>query len=240
MPITTSPLIGVTSSTYKHKSGSIRCFTNQSYVHAIQRAGGIPLLIPVGLKPAGLHSLLQRLNGVLFTGGGDIDPQFFGGQDHPKIASVNVERDRLELELLQLALRADLPLLAICRGIQLLNVGLGGTLYTHIQDQHPDALKHDWYPKFPRDKIAHTVNVTPGSKLNRIVGETELPVNSLHHQGIARIGNGLEPAATAPDGLIEAVEVKGAGFGLGVQWHPECLPESVPMQKLFRAFITAC
>jgi len=234
------PLIGVTSSTYTHKSGAIRCFINQAYVHAIQQAGGLSLLIPLGIALADIHSLVQRLDGVLFTGGGDIHPQDFGGGKHPKISGVNLERDRLEFELLRTALEVDLPLLAICRGIQVLNVGLGGTLYTHIQDQLPDAIKHDWYLDFPRDKIAHKVRVTPDSKLHQILGETEVPVNSLHHQGIDKLGHGLKPVATAPDGLVEAVEVMDARFALGVQWHPECLPDSIPMQKLFKAFVGAC
>ena len=240
MAQSTPPLIGVTSSTTKHKSGTIRCFSNQSYIHAIHQAGGLPLLIPVGIALTDLDPLVHKLDGVLFTGGGDIDPQYFGGENYPKVSSVNLERDRLEFELLKIALKMNLPLLAICRGIQVLNVGLGGTLYTHIQDQLPDALKHDWYPDFPRDRIAHTVSVTRNSKLHHILGDSEVPVNSLHHQGIEKLGQGLEPVANAPDGLVEAVELKDARFALGVQWHPECLPESVPMQRLFRAFIDAC
>ena len=236
----TLPLIGVTSSTYKHKSGSIRCFTNQSYVRAIQQAGGLPLVIPIGISLSNLRLLISHIDGILFTGGGDIGPKYFGAEDHPKISGLDLERDRLEFELLKIALEMDYPLLAICRGIQVLNVGLGGTLYTHIQDQLPGAIKHDWYPVFPRDRIAHMVNVVQDSKLHHILGESEVPVNSLHHQGIEKLGQGLKPIATAPDGLVEAVEVTGARFALGVQWHPECLPDSVPMQNLFKAFVEAC
>lgn len=236
----TLPLIGVTSSTSKNKAGSILCSVGQAYIHAIQRAGGIPLIIPVGINPSDLKSFTSHLDGILFTGGGDVRPQYFGGENHPKVTGVNPERDRLEFELLKLAFEMDLPLLAICRGFQVLNVGLGGTLYTHIQDQLPDAIKHDWYPDFPRDRIAHTVSVVQESKLHHILGESEVPVNSLHHQGIENLGHRLKPVATAPDGLVEAVEVMDVRFALGVQWHPECLPDSIPMQRLFKAFVDAC
>lgn len=235
----TPPLIGITTSASQNKDGSTVCNVGQAYVNVIEKAGGMPLLIPVEIGLKKLNALAPRLDGVLFTGGGDIDLRFFDGQTHPAMDGVNLERDLLEFGLLKLALKANLPILAICRGIQVLNVWLGGALYTHIQDQLPGALKHDWYPDFPRDRIAHTVNVTPGSKLFHILGEKEMPVNSLHHQGILKIGQGLEPVAASPDGLVEAVEVIGQKFALGVQWHPECLTEALPMQNLFQAFIEA-
>jgi putative glutamine amidotransferase len=236
----TSPIIGVTSTTILNKAGSTLCAVGQAYINAIQKAGGLPLVIPIGTAPPDIRTLTARLDGLLLTGGGDIEPHHFGGENHPKISGIVPERDRLEFTLLNLALEMDLPLLAICRGIQVLNVGLGGTLYTHIQDQLPNAVKHDWYPDYPRDRIAHTVSVSPDSKLGRIFGESEVPVNSLHHQGIEKLGHGLRSVASAPDGLVEAVEVIGAGFAMGVQWHPECLPDSLPMQKLFSAFVEAC
>lgn len=240
MTIPTPPLIGVTSSTYKHKSGSIRCFSNQTYIQAIEKAGGLPLLIPVGIDAASLPELLTHFDGVLFTGGGDILPEYFRGENHPKISKRNPARDALEFELLKLSLEADLPLLAICRGIQVLNVGLGGTLYTHIQDQLPNAIKHDWYPGVPRDRLSHIVTTQPDSKLHQILGKDEIAVNSLHHQGINKLAGDLEAVAFASDGLIEAVELKMARFTIGVQWHPECLPDSSAMQSLFKAFIDAC
>ena len=233
------PIIGITSTISKNKAGSNLSSIGQAYIHAIQQAGGLPLVIPIGIALSDIEALTSHLDGILFTGGGDIETGYFGGENHPKVSGVIPERDQLEFELLRTALEIDLPLLAICRGIQVLNVGLGGTLYTHIQDQLPDAIKHDWYPDYPRDRIAHTVSVAPSSKLHQILGDSEVPVNSLHHQGIDKIGQGLKPIATAPDGLVEAVEVASARFALGVQWHPECLPDSLPMQQLFRAFIDA-
>jgi len=233
------PLIGITSSLTKNKSGSLACQVGQAYVNAIQSAGGIPIIIPVGLDETSLTDLIPRMDGLLLSGGGDIDPKRFNGQPHPKVSGVSPERDRMELTLLEKALTADKPLLAICRGIQVLNVAFGGDLYTHIQDQLQLALKHDWYPKSPRDKLAHTVSLKYGSKLHEIFDDDEIQVNSLHHQGIATVGEGLEATAFAPDGLVEGVEVQGADFALGVQWHPECLPNDEGMQALFRSFVAA-
>jgi len=233
------PYIGITSTLLKNESGSFICQVNQTYINAIQKASGIPVIIPVGLDETDLTSLLSKLDGLLFTGGGDIEPKRFNGVGHPKIYGVSPERDDLEFSLLTQALNAEKPILAICRGVQILNVAFGGKLYTHIQDQLVPALKHDWFPKFPRDKLAHTVNLTINSKLHRIFGKDMIQVNSLHHQGIATIGKGLVATAFAPDNLVEGLEVKGADFALGVQWHPECLPDNANMQALFCAFINA-
>lgn len=240
MSLSDHPLIGITSSLIKNESGSLTCQTGQAYVNAVQNSGGIPLILPVGMNTPTLAEVLPRLDGVLFTGGGDIDPGRFNGQPHPEIYGISPERDEMELHLLEKALKTEKPLLAICRGIQVLNVFFGGSLYTHIQDQMKSALKHDWYPKFPRDKLAHTVSLTPGSKLHDVFVKDEIQVNSLHHQGIDKVGKVLEATAFAPDGLVEGLEIPEADFALGVQWHPECLPDDAGMQALFRAFITAC
>jgi putative glutamine amidotransferase len=233
------PLIGITSSLTEDESGSPVSQIGQAYINAVQNAGGVPIIIPVGLNPAPLTDLLPRLDGLLLSGGGDIDPKRFNGQPNPKVSGVSPERDRIEFTLLEKALAAGKPLLAICRGIQVLNVAFGGDLYTHIQDQLEPALKHDWYPKFPRNKLAHTVSLKCGSKLHEIFGDDEIQVNSLHHQGISKVGKGLEATAFAPDGLVEGLEVQSAHFALGVQWHPECLPDDAGMQSLFRALIDA-
>lgn len=234
------PLIGITGSLMDNSSGVPVCQLGQAYVTAVQRAGGIPMVIPVGIEESALTTLLSRLDGILFSGGGDIDPLLFNSAPHPKVYGISPERDTMEITLVKTALQMDIPLLAICRGIQVLNVALGGELYTHIQDQVEHSLKHDWFPKFPRDKLAHTVSLKCESQLDHIYGADEIRVNSLHHQGISRVGEGLIPTAFAPDGLVEGLEVKGGSFALGVQWHPECLPDDPGSQKLFRAFIQAC
>jgi putative glutamine amidotransferase len=156
------------------------------------------------------------------------------------VYGISPERDILELALIEAFLDEGKPLLAICRGIQVLNVAFGGTLHTHIADQVDNALKHDWFPGYPRDKRAHTVSLKCESLLHEIFGADEIPVNSLHHQGIAQVGGGLEAIGFAPDGLVEALVVKDAAFALGVQWHPECLPEDPGMQALFIAFVESC
>ena len=235
----TRPLIGITSGLIHNSAGSPVCQVGQAYTAAIQKAGGLPIIIPLGLEGEVLAALLARLDGILFTGGSDIDPQRYHGQPHPRVYGISPERDALEFALIDQTLAADKPLLAICRGVQVLNVALGGSLYTHIQDQHQEARKHDWFPNFPRDKRAHTVSLTCGSKLHSIYGADEIWVNSLHHQGIDRVGDGLKAIGFAPDGLVEGLEVEGAHFALGVQWHPECLPDDPGSQALFRAFIEA-
>lgn len=234
------PLIGLTGGLSRNPSGASVCQVGQAYITAIHRAGGMPLLIPSGTGPEPLSSLMARLDGLLLTGGGDIDPLRFNGQPHPRVYGISSERDALELHLVELALAARKPLLAICRGIQVLNVALGGTLHTHIQDQVPNALKHDWFPDYPRDRLSHTVSLKCGSTLHDIFGQDDIPVNSLHHQGLSRLGKGLEAIGFAPDGLVEAVTVPEMPFTLGVQWHPECLPDDPGMQALFQAFINAC
>ncbi len=240
MPSSPYPLIGLTCSLLKNKSGTLVCQVGRAYINAVKKAGGIPLVIPADLNRAELKTLVTSLDGILFTGGGDIDPKNYNGSFHPNVYGISPERDTLEFSLVQLTLAANKPLLAICRGIQVLNVAFGGDLYTHIQDQFPNSLKHDWFPEYPRDKLAHTVRLTPGSKLYNIFKMDEIRVNSLHHQGIKEIGTGLKATAFAPDGLVEGLEVDGTLFALGVQWHPECLPNNQKMVDLFKAFVDAC
>jgi len=240
MQSTPHPIIGLTSTLSTNASGSPVCQLGRAYIDAVQKAGGIPLAISVGIGQVQTKALLSRLDGLLLTGGGDIDPGTFKSASHPKVYGISPERDALEFYLLEAAVASNKPILAICRGIQVLNVAFGGDLYTHIQDQLENSLKHDWFPKFPRDKLAHTVRLIPGSKLHRIFQRDEIRVNSLHHQGIKTVGEGLKATAFAPDGIVEGLEVDGAGFALGVQWHPECLPEDETSARLFNAFVDAC
>jgi putative glutamine amidotransferase len=229
------PLIGITASRSSPESGSVIC-VKETYVKAILRAGGIPLLIPPGVSENDCESLLSRLDGLLLSGGGDIDPVYFGGTPHSKVYGIIPDRDELEIGLVKLAASRGFPFLGICRGIQVINVALGGTLFTHIADQLPQALKHD------NDNyafIAHPVRVKPGSQLARILSATEVETNSLHHQGVDCLAPSLTPVAISSDSLVEAVELPGHPFGLGVQWHPEGMPDSIQMQALFRAFVEA-
>lgn len=240
MPKSSRPIIGITGGNIKNKTGSHAFNLGQAYVTAIRHAGGIPLLIPLETGKADLRRITQLVDGVLFTGGGDIETKRFNGQDHPRVYGVSPQRDKLEFSLMELALENHKPLLAICRGIQVLNVAFDGGLYTDIADQLENALKHDWYPDYPRDKHAHTVSLKPGSILHKIFQADNVSVNSLHHQGVGKVGEGLEAIAFAPDGLVEGLAVKDQNFAIGVQWHPECLPDDPPMEALFKTFITAC
>lgn len=235
-----NPLIGVTLSRDVTKSQFQLHNLSDSYVQAVRSAGGIPVLIPVGQSPEDWPALRAHLGGVLFTGGGDIDPVLFHGQPHPRVYEVDEGRDTLELGLARLAAESGWPFLGICRGIQVINVALGGTLYTDIQDQHPAHLKHDFYPDIPRNYLAHSVEVAAGSKLAAVVAPGKLEVNSLHHQGLDQLAPGLRAVAHSADPLVEAVELEGHPFGMGVQWHPEWLQEHASMRALMRAFVDAC
>jgi putative glutamine amidotransferase len=211
----------------------------EAYLQAVLNAGGAPVLLPAGLPEEALSGLLSRLDGLLLTGGGDIDPARFSGALHSRVYGIDPERDETEIRLVQLAAETGKPFLGICRGIQAINVALGGSLYTHIADQLPGALKHDQTSDIPRDFLAHRVSITPGSRLAAILGGVDVAVNSLHHQGAQRVAPGLTAVALSPDGLVEAVELPGHPFGLGVQWHPECLQAYPPQRSLFQALVRA-
>lgn len=210
-----------------------------SYLRAVMAAGGIPLLIPPRLSREQLDQTLARLDGLVLIGGGDLDPALFDGPSHPRVYDIDPERDFLDLTLARLAAGRGLPFLGICRGIQVVNVALGGTLYTDIGDQFPGALRHDWYPNIPRGHLAHDVRLDGSSRLAAVLGGDAFRVNSLHHQGLKDPAPGLRVTAWAPDGLIEAVELPDHPFGLAVQWHPEWLQSHAPQRALFSALISA-
>ncbi|HEY5269278.1 MAG TPA: gamma-glutamyl-gamma-aminobutyrate hydrolase family protein [Anaerolineales bacterium] len=233
------PIIGVTTYQGKNDNDLSIVALLRAYVDALFQAGGVPVLIPSCLTDETCQALCGRLDGILFTGGGDIALDRFNGEPHPRVDNVDVERDSIELSLLDTLVHDEKPFLGICRGFQLTNVGLGGTLYTHIEDQMPSALKHDYYPDFPRTYLAHKVIMEGGTRLANILGETELSVNSLHHQGAKDIPAALKPAAYALDGLVEAVELPNHPFGIAVQWHPEWLTNQPATRRLFRAFVEA-
>ena len=236
----TVPLIGVTTSAEQTSRGVHRAFLNAAYVRAIERAGGVPVLLTPYHSPAALASLWERLDGVLLTGGGDIAPARFGETPHPETSLISEERDVLELELVtRRAIDDAVPLLAICRGIQVLNVALNGTLHQHVPDEFGATITHS--QGGPRHERTHEVVVEPGSLLARVAGSEQLRVNSFHHQAINKLGDGLRPVAWADDKVIEAVELPGAaGFVLAVQWHPEELVEHDPAAlHLFEALVAA-
>ena len=235
-----SPLIGVTCMTIEMESHSPRLGMSRSYVNALLRAGAAPVLIPHMADKAALHSAYERLDGLLLPGGGDVDPVHYGESRHVKCNEPSPERDDTELALVRWAMEGGVPLLAICRGIQVLNVALGGSLFQDIRAQVPGAERHAWHPNYPRDRLSHTVSLSPEARLTHIVGESTLPVNSLHHQSVKDIAPGLVTTGHSPDGIIEAVEAPEHPFAIGVQWHPEELAGSDRRaQRLFEAFVEA-
>jgi putative glutamine amidotransferase len=184
-----------------------------AYVRAVERAGGVPLLVPPG---ASLDETLDRVDGLVFSGGSDVDPELYGATAHDETVGIFRERDEFELGLMRAALERDVPMLAICRGSQVLNVALGGDLEQHV----PDRVGSDVHKETPGVFAEHDVEVLPDTRLGAIVG-TSVDAKSHHHQGYGTIGEGLREAARAPDGTVEALEDPSRRFTLGVLWHPE-------------------
>jgi putative glutamine amidotransferase len=232
------PLIGITTYQSTNIHGHPTVVLMQSYVHAVMQAGGVPVLIPSMIAEDGWDALYSRVDGILFSGGGDIGLEFSPGDPHPRINDVELNRDTVEFKLIQASASDGKPLLGICRGCQVLNVALGGTLYTHIPDQLPGALDHA-YPGNKRTVLVHDVKLEEGTRIADVMGEPILKVNSLHHQGLKDIATSLRVAGYAPDGLVEAVELPDHPFGIGVQWHPEWLNDQEPTRNLFRKFVEA-
>ena len=232
------PIIGITTSEDLNSSGFPIVRLIRAYVDAVQGSGGVPVLIPSSLAEGGWEVLYPHLDGVLFAGGGDIATERFGGQPHPAVELVDPSRDKVELGLLG-AVRSDgKPFLGICRGCQLLNVGMGGTLYTHLPDQLSGALEHT-LPEPQRKVLVHEVRIEEGTLAAQVFGEPILMVNSHHHQGIKDLADGLRVAGRSPDGLVEVVELPDHPFGLAVQWHPEWLTDQQVTRNLFKAFVDA-
>jgi putative glutamine amidotransferase len=230
------PLIGITTNQSANSYGQPTIMLMQSYVKAVMQAGGVPVLIPSLIADDGWDAAYSRLDGILFSGGGDISLDFFRGEPHPRIDDVDPARDSVELKFVLAAAADGKPFLGICRGSQVVNVALGGTLYTHIPDQLPGALDHD-YPGNKRTVLVHEVKIEEGTRVAGIYGEPIIMVNSLHHQGLKDIAPSLRIAGHSPDGLVEAVELPDHPFGLAVQWHPEWLTDQATTRNLFRKFV---
>lgn len=230
------PLIGITTNNMTNSYGQPIVMLQRSYVKAIMDAGGVPVLIPSSIHEDGWDAAYSRLDGILFSGGGDISLDYFSGDPHPRIDDVDLERDSVELKMIQAAASDGKPFLGICRGCQVMNVAFGGTLYTHIPDQLPNSLDHS-YPGNMRTVLVHEVKIEEGTRIAEIYGEPIIKVNSLHHQGLKDIAPSLRVAGHAPDGLVEAIEFPDHPFGLAVQWHPEWLTDQEATRNLFRRFI---
>lgn len=229
-----------------HNTETDEPYMRPAYLQAVIAAGGIPVILPLGISPADLARLVPQFDGFLFCGGPDIHPSHFGEDTHIRCGNVSASRDLLELALLPLVMAAEKPVLGICRGIQLLNVALGGDLYQDIPSQLPSDFPIAHTQPFGYEIPSHTVKIVPGTLLVHICGSSsespaEISVNSMHHQAVRRLAPGLIPSAHASDGLVEAIENPGyPTFFLGVQWHPEYLWSNRPeAAELFRRFIEA-
>jgi putative glutamine amidotransferase len=233
------PVIGITTYNDKNIYGFPVAALSHKYIVALIEAGAVPVMIPSGIAENARKSLLRSLDGLLLSGGGDIAIERFNGKSTRHLQDVDPDRDEIELSLIQVVVESGIPFLGICRGFQVLNVALGGTLYTHIQDQFPGALKHDYDSGSQRQILAHEIVVEKTSRLAKILGVIKLKVNSLHHQGIKTLSPALRPTAYAPDGLVEAGELPDHPFGLAVQWHPEWLTHQKTSRQLFHAFVDA-
>lgn len=238
------PLIGITPS-LSHDAlahGTFDRFVlSATYVNAVLAAGGIPLALPP--QAGNAAEILDALDGLLFSGGADVEPALFGDTDvHPTTYGISPLRDRFELDLIADARRRDLPVLGICRGIQVLNVAFGGTLIQDIADQHGTAVQHRQHGAGLKDHdVGHDVTLTPGTPVARLYdGSSTIDVNSFHHQAVREVASGLVAAGTAPDGIVEAAFAPDQTFCIGVQWHPEMMFEHHPAQLApFRGLVAA-
>ncbi|MFH1676160.1 MAG: gamma-glutamyl-gamma-aminobutyrate hydrolase family protein [bacterium] len=214
-------------------------YVYEPYIRAIHDAGGVPIIIPTGLESRFSNKVMTVLDGLLLAGGIDVDPSRYNDHPNMNLGKVDPKRDRTEIDLFNLAFNLNLPILGICRGIQLINVALDGTLHQDLPSLVRMAMDH--FPKFPPNEPVHRIYIEDKSQLRKILGESSLRVNSTHHQGIKLLGKGMEISAKAPDGIIEAIEHPTKRWVIGVQWHPELMwPLDKIMGKLFLAFVEAC
>jgi putative glutamine amidotransferase len=244
--VTPRPLIAVTTSEIR-ASGNVKVTPQGEppqhemalglkYLHAIESAGGIPAVVPP-LRGEALDGLLARVAGVCLSGGPDLDPESYGERRHTRTGPTERGLDAFELELARAADARRLPILAICRGLQVLNVARGGTLHQHLPDTVGSRISHR--QERPGAQLTHWVALEPSSRVSELMGRRRAKVNSFHHQAVARLGDGLRVTGRASDGTVESVEATDREFVLGVQWHAECLVDRAEQAALFAAFVDA-
>jgi putative glutamine amidotransferase len=241
-----APVIGLTAFTSTSQASEntpwsvSRSAVNQQYIDAVAHAGGAPILIPVGLDVPVLERIYAVLDGLLLPGGDDVAPHHYGQEPHPNIGLIDHDRDELELTLTTWALRDNLPILGICRGVQVLAVAAGGSLYQDVPSQVDEAHAHD-VRLHGRDHLAHEMHIEPGSRLAQAVGRNHALVNTFHHQAILDMPDDFDVTARAPDGVIEAIEARGDQFVVGIQCHPEGIWQTTAPEfgGLFTAFVEA-
>lgn len=233
------PVIGLPTLEIPRGDRPARFGVNQAYVRALEAAGAAPVLIPLLDDPDRLRVIYARLDGILFPGGEDVDPAAYHEAPIGGLNQVEPRRDRVEVALARWAVDDNLPALGICRGQQLLNVALGGSLYQDLRYQGVTSIEHANRDGRARDKIIHAVRLDPDSRLAQLIDETEVEVNSLHHQAVKQVAPALRVVGRAEDGVIEALEAPDRRFLITVQWHPEEIPSIPWVQQLFRGFVHA-
>jgi putative glutamine amidotransferase len=236
------PLIGIPChSDYRAGNGRPIYCNNRAYVHALEHAGAVPILIPLLEDPRTLNALLPRLDGLLLSGGGDVQPERYGEDPHPNLEMPGDSRlDEIELTLASWALQEDIPTLGVCRGMQLMNVAAGGSLYQDLPDQYPSNIRH-CNRDLPRTHLSHRVFVKPSSIMAGVLGTHDFEANSLHHQAVKTPGKDVHISGYAGDGVAELLEIPGYRFMMAVQCHPEEIYQDVPAcARLFEAFVQAC
>jgi len=228
------PLIGITCG-----EDELNFYVRNFYVKVIEAVGGSPVLIPSVRRNCIREKYLKQLDGIILSGGVDVNPIVFGEEPIPGMGEITPARDEFELALTRDFFTSGKPILAVCRGCQVLNLSLGGSIYQDINSQIVETIKHN--QQAPRDCPTHSIKIFPGTKLNRILTQNQLWVNSFHHQAVKSPAPGLLASASAPDGVVEAVEAEEHPFAIGVQWHPECnWQQDLGSFRLFQAFIQAC
>lgn len=246
--MTNRPVIGLTTQTLHSIDGIPEelpesWVMNQRYFLAVTANGAVPWMVPLLHDDLDtLREIYERLDGILIPGGVDLDPETYGAESADTLGRVDPARDSVELQLTRWAIADSKPVLGLCRGAQIINVACGGTLYQDLNAEFPGEIKHDCFPTagYDRTYLAHEVSLTAGSRLAAAMEQAAVAVNSMHHQGIKTLGRDLVPAAVAPDGLIEGIELEGGAFVVGVQWHPEIFePTDEHTRALFREFLAA-
>jgi putative glutamine amidotransferase len=234
-----TPVVGITCSTLvlSGMRGVPRFALVHAYVDCVIRAGGLPLLLP-NAPPETALPYLDRLDGLVLSGGLDVDPVHYGQEPKPTLGKIDGMRDAFELEITRQAHAADVPILAICRGLQVLNVAFGGTLLQDVRTEVPGAVRHD-QDAVRQDALAHAVEIEPNTRLHAVAGVVRARVNSFHHQAADRVADGLVVSARAADGVIEGLEDPSRGFCVSVQWHPERRPDDLLTRALFQTFVDA-
>lgn len=231
------PLIGMTAMHIPGKQLISHC-TKTAYIDAVRRAGGEVILVPSGIDNSGCDRIMARLDGLLLPGGADVSPLFYGEQPIKEVTLTRLSDDQFEAAMIQAAIEQKKPILGICRGMQILNAALGGSLYQDIHVQNAASLCHRQDIAI-REEGTHTIAITRGSNLERIIKSPTTLVNSYHHQAVKRLGDGLIITAVADDGVVEAYE-SSDGALMGVQWHPEGMTRESHSAELFRHFVQCC